>query len=217
MSTKTEKAAPKETAQTSKETTRKRGINVLPKKPLTERELKAIVNEKYAESNMYYKIVKEAVENMTNHFKKQITDIIDFADSALELVITTDESGKKNYTMNFNLTDQELEFLAIKIPTVCLYVQEHINNRALDTSIAEYLMEDAVTEHLKDVTGGDAKERLRFAQQKAEVEFLVSLVKKQVYANLKTYVDRADKIYEGVKKVIDGKNKEKYIFNKMNK
>ena len=217
MSTKTEKAAPKETAQTSKKTTRKRGINVLPKKPLTERELKAIVNEKYAESNMYYKIVKEAVENMTNHFKKQITDIIDFADSALELVITTDESGKKNYTMNFNLTDQELEFLAIKIPTVCLYVQEHINNRALDTSIAEYLMEDAVTEHLKDVTGGDAKERLRFAQQKAEVEFLVSLVKKQVYANLKTYVDRADKIYEGVKKVIDGKNKEKYIFNKMNK
>lgn len=192
--------------------------NVPPKKQLTEEELKKIVNAEYAKSNMVYKIIKEAVDNMTEKLKKPIMDLVEFADSSLELVITEDEkTKKKSYTMNFNLTDEELEFLAIKIPTVCIYVQEQINDRALDAAIAEYLHEDAITEHLKGIVGGDAKERLRFAQQQAEVEQIVSLVKKQVYTNLKSYIERADKIYEGVKKVLDGRNNEKKLFGKANK
>lgn len=192
--------------------------SVPPKKQLTEDELKMIVNTEYAKSNEVYKVIKEAVDNITQKVSKPIIDLIDFADKSLEFVITENEfTGRKEYTLNFNLTDTDLEFLAIKIPVVCIYIQEQVNSRALDAAIAEYLFEDAVTEHLKGIVGGDAKERLRFAEQQAEVERIVSIIKKQVYINLKAYIDRADKIYEGIKKVLDGRNNEKKLFGKANK
>lgn len=192
--------------------------SIPPKKQMTEEELREAVKSGWAKHEAVYKVIKEAVEKMTEQLKKPIVELIGFVDDALELEITVDEeTQKKNYTMKFNLTDEELEFLAIKIPTVCLFVQEHINNRALDAAIAEYLHEDAVTENLKEIVGGDAKERMRFAQQMAEVEHIVSIIKNQVYLNLKTYIDRADKIYEGVKKVLDGRNNEKKLFAKANK
>lgn len=196
---------------------RRKAINVEAKPPITEEKIKQIVNVEYAKTNQIYKIVKQAVDNMTEKLKKPLVDLVGFADESLELIIKEDEkTKKKSYEMSFNLSQEELEFLAIKIPTACMYVQEHINDRALDMSIAEYMFEDAVTENLKSIEGGDAKERIKFATQKAEVEQIVSLVKKQVYANLKTYIDRADKIYEGVKKVLDGKNKERNLFGKAN-
>ena len=61
------------------------------------------------------------------------------------------------------------------------------------------------------------KERLRFAEQGAELEKLVSIIKKQVYQNLKSYIERADKIYEGIKKVLDGRNEERKLAKKHGK
>lgn len=191
--------------------------NVEAKPALTEDSLKTLINKQYQSTNANYKIVKEAVDSMTERLQKPIKDLIGFTDDSLELVITMGQDGKKNYQMQFNLSDEELEFLAIKIPAVCVQVQEYLNDRQLDASISEYMFEDAVTENLKTILGGDAKERMRFAVQQAEMQNLVTIIKKQVLANLKTYIDRADKVYEGVKKVIDGKNKERLYNNQYSK
>jgi len=199
---KTEKKEPKRV--------RKRDLEAKP--ALDEEALKNIINLKYSQFNDRYNIVKQAVDNLTEKLKRPILDLIDFVDDSLELVVTKDENGKRIYDMRFNLSEDELRFLAIKIPAACTYVQEFLNDKAIDVSLAEYILEDTVTENLKFIEGGDARERLRFAAQKAEVEQIVLLIKKQVYANLKSYIERADKVYDGVKKVLDGINRDKQIF-----
>lgn len=196
---------------------KKKTLDVKPKNNLTIKELKTEINKSYVKSNDWNNIVKEAVNNIISKQKKSIIEIVKFVDNALIIKKNEEKNGKLNYIMEYNLTNEQLEFLAIKIPIVCLYAQEFINDKSLDSTIAEYIVEDTITEKLKNIRGGDAKERLRFAQQQAEIEFLVSTIKKQIHINLKSYVDRADKIYEGVKKVLDGKNKEKNIFSKSNK
>lgn len=203
--------------ETKEKEPKKTRVNVGPKAELTEDQLKELVNENYSESNRYFRLIKEAVHNITEKYKRQLDEHIGYADQLLQLSIETDQStGRKNYTMSFDLSDRDMEFLTVKIPITLLYVQEQINNYALDATIAEYLFEHTLTEKLKGISGGDAKERLRFAQQQADVEQIVSIIKKQVYSNLKSYVDRADKIYEGLKKVLDGKNREKGLFMKTN-
>lgn len=193
---------------------------IIPLKPQsTEDELKKKINEKYHESNAMLKIVQEAVLNLTNKYRKQLDELIGFANEKLCLKETVDpESGKKQYDMEFNLTNQELEFLAIKIPTICIYLQDFVNERALDAALAEHFANEAITESLKQVINseykGDAKERLRFAEQQAEIEKIVSIIKKQVYMNMKSYIERADKIYEGVKKVLDGRKEERKLTSK---
>ena len=201
---KTEKKEPKRV--------RKRDLEAKP--ALDEEAFKNIINLKYSQFNDRYNIVKQTVDNLTEKLKRPILDLIDFVDDSLELVVTKDENGKRIYDMRFNLSEDELRFLAIKIPAACTYVQEFLNDKAIDVSLAEYILEDTVTENLKFIEGGDARERLRFAAQKAEVEQIVLLIKKQVYANLKSYIERADKVYDGVKKVLDGINRDKQIFGK---
>lgn len=191
-------------------------IPLPPKNILGQKELKSAVDEKLSDSTDYAQVIQTTVDNVTMIYKQQIMEIIGFVDNSLELNISTNPTTqRKNYEMKFNLTNEELNFLAIKIPTACLFVQEQINDRALDSTIAEHIFDDAVTEELKKLIGqGDAKERMRFAEQEAEIQKLVSIIKKQVYQNLKTLVDRADKIYDGVKKVLDGKNRERDLTNK---
>lgn len=184
---------------------------------LDEAVLKNTINLKYSQFNDRYKIVKQAVDNITDKLKKPILDLISFVDDSLELVVVNDCMGKRRYEMRFNLSEEELQLLAIKIPAACFYVQEFLNDRAIDVALSEYILDDTVTEHLKTIVGGDARERLRFAAQKAEAEQIILLIKKQVHANLKSYIERADKVYDGVKKVLDGINREKGIFGKSSK
>lgn len=191
--------------------------NLEEKTILNEKALKNIINLKYSQFNDRYKVVQQAIDNITEKLKRPILDLIDFVDDFLELVVVEDGSGKRKYEMQFNLSEDELRFLTIKIPAVCIYVQEFLNNSALDVSLAEYILDDTVTEYLKFIEGGDARERIRFAAQQAEVEQIILLIKKQVHANLKAYIERADKVYDGVKKVLDGINREKQIFGKSSK
>jgi len=197
-----------------KEVKKTKRRNLEAKPALDKETLKNIIDLKYPQYDNKYNIVKQAVDNITEKLKRPILDLIDFVDESLEFVIVDSGGGKRTYEMRFNLSEDELRFLAIKIPAACTYVQEFLNDKAIDVALAEYILEDTITEHLKSIEGGDARERLRFATQKAEVEQIVLLIKKQVYANLKSYIERVDKVYDGVKKVLDGINRDKQIFGK---
>lgn len=201
----------------------KKNNNAIPmKEDLSEEDLKQLVNHKYRESNRQNRIVMEAIDKMTNKYREQLDELMGFVNERLQLKEYEDpQTGKKTYEMDFNLDDTELEFLAIKIPALCMYIQDFVNDKALDATLAEHFAEEAITENLKIVINnqykGDAKERLRFAEQGAELEKLVSIIKKQVYQNLKSYIERADKIYEGIKKVLDGRNEERKLAKKHGK
>lgn len=181
-----------------------------PRKVLTPDEYKALISTRWVETDKLSKIAEEAVDNMTRRYGKDLFKLMDLIDTSLELQ-EEDQFGRKTYSMQFNLSDADLEFLVVKIPIICVYIQEQINRRALDAAIAQYIKEDTITEKLKSIGGRDAKERLRNAEQQAEIEAAVHLIKSQVYSNLKSLVDRADRVYEGLKKIIDGRNRDKFL------
>ena len=100
--------------------------NLEKKTVLDEEALKNIVNLKYSQFNDRFNIVKQAVDNLTEKLKRPILDLIDFVDDSLKLVVVDNGGGKKTYEMQFNLSEEELRFLAIKyrLPVLCSGVSE---------------------------------------------------------------------------------------------
>lgn len=167
-------------------------------------------DQKWLEHDYYYKVLKSVTDQITRQLKAPLVEIMDYINRSLGL----HSQGGKNYEIGFNLSDDELQFLAIKLPATCLYVQEKLNDYSLSQMVSEYLTEYEIAEKLKGIRGGDARERIRFAQQQAEMDVLTTMIKKHVVQDLKSSIERADKVYEGIKKVLDGKNREKSIFMK---
>lgn len=114
------------------------------------------------------------------------------------------------------LSMEELYAIAIRLPAECAYLQAQINSQVIEQKIRSFLTEAKVTDAivLLQNTKGDARERQRRAEAMAKDDVVEDIVSQQIVAALQATVQRADKVYEGVKKIIDAKSRE---FNYDNK
>src|SRR5690554_2865378 len=96
-----------------KEVKKTKRRNLEAKPALDKETLKNIIDLKYPQYDNKYNIVKQAVDNITEKLKRPILDLIDFVDESLEFVIVDSGGGKRTYEMRFNLSEDELRFLAI--------------------------------------------------------------------------------------------------------
>lgn len=114
------------------------------------------------------------------------------------------------------LSMEELYAIAIRLPAECAYLQAQINSQVIEHKIRSFLTEAKVTDAivLLQNAKGDARERQRRAEAMAKDDIAKDIVSQQIVVALQATVQRADKVYEGVKKIIDAKSKE---FNYDNK
>lgn len=109
-----------------------------------------------------------------------------------------------------NMSMEELYTIAIHLPTECCFLQANINDRAIKQSLQDIVTDAMITDSITILKGtkGDARERQRRAEAMNQEQMLVDETARQIIQALQATIMRADKVYEGVKKVIDARMKE---------
>ena len=104
----------------------------------------------------------------------------------------------------------DLYAMAIRIPAECAYLQAQINSKLIQQKVESFITETKITESIVVLQGskGDARERKRRAEAMSKDEMLANIVTEQIVDALQATIQRADKVYEGVKKIIDAKTRE---------
>jgi len=115
-----------------------------------------------------------------------------------------------------SLTSDELEILAMRIPGACLRIQTSINRHMANNVFRDLEIDAKVIQHAAALIGekGNADERRRRAELEVLKERTVSLTNKTIIKGLQSCLDRADKVYEGVKKVMDFRARESWFDRK---
>lgn len=159
---------------------------------------KQSVNEKFKE-------YKEYTDDIVQSAKKISCNITKELDTCIEKIIEKTQN-EKVIEMDFG----ELEILALKIPSLCYYIQTKLNNYALTGEIEELIINEKVIYRLGELKGekGDAREKMKRAEAYYTDDRIVELLNKQICLNLKESITRADKVYEGIKKILDARTRE---------
>jgi hypothetical protein len=104
----------------------------------------------------------------------------------------------------------ELEKMVIKIPALCLFIQTKINEYAIKSEIEHIFVNSEVVAEFEKIKSekGEAREKMKRAEAKCLDDRLVEELNKQICINLRDVIIRADKVYEGIKKIMEVKMRE---------
>ena len=164
---------------------------------MTEKEKKTF-NETYKAHSAFAQDILNAAEKITKPLTKDLDDCIE------QVLKATMDSGM--LILNFD----ELEKMALKIPALCYYLQGKVSEFALKNEIDELTVDAQVIEELDKIKGekGDAREKMKRAEASCTSDRIVEALNKQISINLKETISRADKVYEGIKKILDARMRE---------
>lgn len=204
---------PKE-SKTKKEKTPRNNLIVLTTKPISDKELKEKLNLEFGEHNEYYKILKEAVDNLTERNRKNLRTLMELIRKGINPNFVTKNGKVIEVRFSRTLTDEELDNFVVMIPVEMYFINEYMNDKALDMELAQYLKEFHITEKLLQIKGGTEKERLRAAEYESMIPIFTSIIKNRVYYNLKNEIEAANRVYEALKKVMNSRIEDKKLFGK---
>lgn len=145
--------------------------------------------------------LKSHAEVIISNCTAPVNDIIDVVLSGT--TVSGDGSAIK-------LSMDDLYAIAIRLPAECAFLQAQINSQLIEQKVRSFMVETQITESIVMLQGskGDASERKRRAEAMSKDDVLADIVTQQIIAALQATVQRADKVYEGIKKVIDCKSRE---------
>lgn len=191
----------KNSEETKKADGRKKGrTNIVTTKQYTDKELTDLIRTKYCSHNKYYNVLQNIVNQISeNEFKE-----IDKSINELALIVTNKDK----------LSLESLKRYTIQIPILMYRLNDKLSNRGFDMEISSYLNNLEISERIFEQVGGTEKERLRAAEYNSMVSTFTSLIKTRLYYNLKSKLDYASKVYDGIKKVISAEIEEMKLFGK---
>ena len=141
----------------------------------------------------------------------RLREMIDIVNQAVDIRLA---NGHVESTLN--LASGEMEALAMKIPAECLYLQSRLNQYNIQNTFRDLNLEAGMTVSLSGLVGmkGTAEERKRMAEFGLMDEKIQNAVNKLVVKGIEGCIARADKVYEGVKKVMDYRSHEGWFDRK---
>ena len=142
---------------------------------------------------------------------KPLQDLIDLVNSCVEIKLVNG-----SVISEIKLSAFELESLAMRIPAECSRLQSQLNQYSVKNMFRDMQMDAKVTVELAKLTGtkGAAEERKKKAEMTVLDERVQNAVNKLIIRSIQGCIDRADKFYEGVKKVMDFRSKEGFFDRK---
>lgn len=136
--------------------------------------------------------------------------IVEEATAPIDDILLMIQGATDIETGAIRLSMDELYTIAIRLPVECGFLQSHINCRLIKQRLQEIVTESKVTESITMLREckGDARERQRRAECMNDLDILSDETARQIVQAMQTAIIRADKVYEGVKKIIDAKARE---------
>jgi len=204
-------------SENKKEKSVKNNLIVLTTRPISDDELKTALNKEFGKNNAYYKVLKEAVDNLTAKQKENLRNLMLMIREGIKPEFTLKDGKVTGVKFKQNLSDEDLENYITMIPVEMYFINDYMEGRALDMELAEHLKDFHITEKLCEIKGGTEKERLRAAEYNSMVQILTTIIKNRVYYNLKNEIDAANRVYEALKKIINSRIEDKKLFGKSDK
>ena len=162
----------------------------------TKEQLHDTIRNKYQEHQKYYGVIQGIVNQIIEQESKELDKVID----ALSTMVEKME----------NISIAELEKYAIQIPVFMYRLNTRLGKKGLEANISNHLKNFEITSNLMGMKGqgGSGPERQRVAEYNAMIPTFTTEIKSQVYLNLKTKMDLAKTVNDGVKKALSAQIEE---------
>lgn len=149
--------------------------------------------------------IEEYINKSIQEETRVLNDIIKTVNSSL---FATHDDGHLRFDMT--LHTEELEFLCVKIPAECMCLQSRLNQYSAK-GVAQSLKKDFKLT-IAQLSLADAKGTVSDKKNMAESHVLYEKVQnsasKAIVKGIQDTIERGDKLYEGIKKVMDFRAKE---------
>ena len=142
---------------------------------------------------------------------KPLQDLIDLVNASVDIRMVNG-----SVVSDIRLGSFELEALAMRIPAECSRLQARLNQYNTKNLFRDMRLDAKVAVELSKLIGtkGAAEERKKKAEMSVLDERVQNAVNKLIIRGIQGCIDRADKVYEGVKKVMDFRSKEGFFDRK---
>lgn len=142
---------------------------------------------------------------------KALQDLIDLVNASVDIRLVNG-----SVISDIRLGSFELEALAMRIPAECARLQARLNQYNTKNLFRDMRLDAKVAVELSKLIGtkGAAEERKKKAEMSVLDERVQNAVNKLIIRGIQGCIDRADKVYEGVKKVMDFRSKEGFFDRK---
>lgn len=142
---------------------------------------------------------------------KPLQDLIDLVSASVDIRLVNG-----SVVSDIRLGSFELEALAMRIPAECSRLQARLNQYNTKNLFRDMRLDAKVAVELSRLIGtkGAAEERKKKAEMSVLDERVQNAVNKLIIRGIQGCIDRADKVYEGVKKVMDFRSKEGFFDRK---
>ena len=142
---------------------------------------------------------------------KALQDLIDLVSASVDIRLVNG-----SVVSDIRLGSFELEALAMRIPAECSRLQARLNQYNTKNLFRDMRLAAKVAVELSRLIGtkGAAEERKKKAEMSVLDERVQNAVNKLIIRGIQGCIDRADKVYEGVKKVMDFRSKEGFFDRK---
>lgn len=142
---------------------------------------------------------------------KTLQDLINLVNASVDIRLVNGA-----VVSDIRLGSFELEALAMRIPAECSRLQARLNQYNTKNLFRDMRLDAKVAVELSKLIGtkGAAEERKKKAEMSVLDERVQNAVNKLIIRGIQGCIDRADKVYEGVKKVMDFRSKEGFFDRK---
>lgn len=211
---KTSTSANTQESENKKGKSTKNNLIVLTTRPISDDELKTRLNQEFGKNNACYKVLKEAVDNLTAKQRENLKNLMLMIREGIKPEFVMKDGKVAGVKFNRTLSDEELDNYITMIPVEMYFINQYMEDRALDMELAEHLKNFHITEKILEIKGGTEKERLRVAEYNSMIQIFTTIIKNRVYYNLKNEIDAANRVYEALKKVASSRIEDKKLFGK---
>lgn len=211
---KTSTSANTQESENKKGKSTKNNLIVLTTRPISDDELRTRLNQEFGKNNAYYKVLKEAVDNLTAKQRENLKNLMLMIREGIKPEFVMKDGKVTGVKFNRTLSDEELDNYITMIPVEMYFINQYMEDRALDMELAEHLKNFHITEKILEIKGGTEKERLRAAEYNSMIQIFTTIIKNRVYYNLKNEIDAANRVYEALKKVASSRIEDKKLFGK---
>ena len=168
--------------------------------------------------DMFTKEQQELISHLELYALEEVNIETQSLQSLIDIVNSSVDIQLVNGTVvsNIKLGSFELEALAMRIPAECSRLQNRLNQYNTKNMFRDMQLDAKVTVELAKLMGtkGAAEERKKKAEMSVLDERVQNAVNKLIIRGIQGCIDRADKVYEGIKKVMDFRSKEGFFDRK---
>ncbi len=151
---------------------------------------------------------------------RRVSDVSDVVDALIERVVQRHSSALDSFVARVEkyldekdeVEDFELQRLVLRFPVLLYNLSPGITRASLESEVAKAAYDRIKSEYLLNAEGKTSADRQAHASLFAESENLAAIATKHIHARLKSKMESAQALYEGVKKIMTARDTEKQVF-----